>query len=97
MSTQQRPLCAHKPWRRCLRLKFLTCCVRDETGLLEKRKQCQSPARTLEMATPEPRAKIKEDGPDAIWGHYNNYRSRGPAGSVFLHVIFLAVIFERHI
>jgi periplasmic protein TonB len=31
-------------------------------------------------------------GPDAIWGHYNNYRSNGLAGSVAVHVVLLALI-----
>ncbi|MGA7590377.1 MAG: hypothetical protein WBW02_07685, partial [Candidatus Sulfotelmatobacter sp.] len=31
-------------------------------------------------------------GPDAIWGHYNNYRSNGLAGSAVFHVVLLAFI-----
>ena len=31
-------------------------------------------------------------GPDAIWGHYNNYRSNGLAGSAVVHVVVLALL-----
>ncbi len=31
-------------------------------------------------------------GPDAIWGHYNNYRSNGLAGSAIVHVVLLALV-----
>lgn len=31
-------------------------------------------------------------GPDAIWGHYNNYRSNGLAGSVVVHVVIIGLI-----
>ncbi|MGA2005894.1 MAG: energy transducer TonB, partial [Terriglobales bacterium] len=31
-------------------------------------------------------------GPDAIWGHYNNYRSNGLAGSAAVHVALLALL-----
>jgi TonB family protein len=31
-------------------------------------------------------------GPDAIWGHYNNYRSNGLIGSVVIHGVLLAAI-----
>jgi protein TonB len=31
-------------------------------------------------------------GPDAIWGHYNNYRSNGLVGSVIIHIVLLGLI-----
>jgi len=31
-------------------------------------------------------------GPDAIWGHYNNYRSNGLVGSAVVHVVLLALL-----
>lgn len=31
-------------------------------------------------------------GPDAIWGHYNNYRSNGLLGSVIVHAVLIALI-----
>jgi periplasmic protein TonB len=31
-------------------------------------------------------------GPDAIWGHYNNYRSNGLVGSAVVHVVLLALV-----
>ncbi|MGA9390844.1 MAG: energy transducer TonB, partial [Candidatus Sulfotelmatobacter sp.] len=31
-------------------------------------------------------------GPDAIWGHYNNYRSNGLAGSAVVHVVLLTLL-----
>lgn len=31
-------------------------------------------------------------GPEAIWGHYNNYRSNGLVGSAIIHVALLALI-----
>jgi TonB family protein len=31
-------------------------------------------------------------GPDAIWGHYNNYRSNGLMGSVIVHVVVVGLI-----
>jgi periplasmic protein TonB len=31
-------------------------------------------------------------GPEAIWGQFNNYRSNGLAGSVIVHIVFVALI-----
>ncbi len=31
-------------------------------------------------------------GPDAIWGHYNNYRSNGLVGSVIIHIVLVGLI-----
>jgi periplasmic protein TonB len=31
-------------------------------------------------------------GPDAIWGHYNNYRSNGLVASAIVHVVILALL-----
>jgi len=31
-------------------------------------------------------------GPDAIWGHYNNYRSNGIVGSAIVHLVLLGLI-----
>jgi TonB family protein len=31
-------------------------------------------------------------GPDAIWGHYNNYRSNGLVGSAVVHIVLLALL-----
>ncbi len=31
-------------------------------------------------------------GPDAIWGHYNNYRSNGLLGSVVVHLVLIALV-----
>jgi periplasmic protein TonB len=33
-----------------------------------------------------------QQGPDAIWGHYNNYRSNGLVGSAIVHVVLLAAL-----
>lgn len=43
--------------------------------------------------SPKPLASSNKDiGPEAIWGHYNNYRSNGLAGSVVFHGVVLAFI-----
>jgi TonB family protein len=34
----------------------------------------------------------RQQGPDAIWGHYNNYRSNGLVGSAIVHVVLLAAL-----
>jgi protein TonB len=34
----------------------------------------------------------RQSGPDAIWGHYNNYRSNGLVGSAIVHVVLLAAL-----
>jgi TonB family protein len=42
-----------------------------------------------------PRSKFaaeKRTGPDAIWGHYNNYRSNGLVGSAIVHVALVGLI-----
>lgn len=36
--------------------------------------------------------EITAVGPDAIWGHYNNYRSNGLFGSAVVHIALIAVI-----
>jgi protein TonB len=41
---------------------------------------------------PRMREQRKALGPDAIWGHYNNYRSNGLAGSAVVHVVLLGLI-----
>jgi TonB family protein len=33
-----------------------------------------------------------QQGPDAIWGHYNNYRSNGLVGSAIVHAVILAAV-----
>jgi protein TonB len=35
---------------------------------------------------------MKSAGPDAIWGHYNNYRSNGLAVSAVVHAVLIALI-----
>jgi hypothetical protein len=50
-----------------------------------------------ELAIPvvkmNPRIRQQQpQGPDAIWGHYNNCRSSGLAGSAAVHVVWLALI-----
>jgi periplasmic protein TonB len=34
----------------------------------------------------------RQFGPDAIWGHYNNYRSNGLVGSAVVHAVLLALL-----
>jgi TonB family protein len=49
-----------------------------------------------DLATPQKNAATGltrgEIGPDAIWGHYNNYRSNGLVGSAMVHVVLIALI-----
>jgi len=33
-----------------------------------------------------------QQGPDAIWGHYNNYRSNGLVGSAIVHAVILGAV-----
>ena len=42
-------------------------------------------------ARPDSREKMPV-GPDAIWGHYNDYRSNGIAGSVLVHIVLIGAI-----
>lgn len=42
------------------------------------------------LSRPQPR--LNAEGPEAIWGQFNNYRSNGLAGSAAVHVILLALI-----
>src|SRR5271165_1815642 len=52
-----------------------------------------TPLRQREVPRPSPRPLSSKDfGPEAIWGHYNNYRSNGLAGSVVFHLVVLALI-----
>jgi len=40
-------------------------------------------------------SRVREQGPvgpDAIWGHYNNYRSNGLVGSAFVHIVLIGLI-----
>jgi protein TonB len=46
----------------------------------------QSVRNRPQMYAPAPQ------GPDAIWGHYNNYRSNGLVGSAIVHVIMVALL-----
>ena len=43
-------------------------------------------------AQPRPQLRLKAEGPEAIWGQFNNYRSNGLAGSAAVHIILLALI-----
>jgi protein TonB len=56
----------------------------------------RQPYASRERALPARRSpQVREQsqfGPDAIWGHYNNYRSNGLVGSVVVHVILLALL-----
>jgi TonB family protein len=42
--------------------------------------------------SPAPRRESVAVGPDAIWGHYNNYRSNGLVGSAFVHIVLIGLI-----
>ena len=49
--------------------------------------------RVIPVVKMNPRTRQQQPlGPDAIWGHYNNYRSNGLAGSAAVHVALLALI-----
>ncbi len=49
--------------------------------------------RAIPVVQVNPRYRQQQpQGPDAIWGHYNNYRSNGLAGSAVLHIVLLALI-----
>lgn len=51
------------------------------------------PSRTIKPI--QRSAQVREQsqfGPDAIWGHYNNYRSNGLVGSAVVHVVLLALL-----
>ncbi|MFZ0418653.1 MAG: energy transducer TonB [Candidatus Sulfotelmatobacter sp.] len=56
----------------------------------------RQPYASRERALPVRRsAQVREQsqfGPDAIWGHYNNYRSNGLVGSAVVHVVLLALL-----
>jgi periplasmic protein TonB len=47
--------------------------------------------RAQRPAPPRGRAQ-KAQGPEAIWGQFNNYRSNGLAGSAAVHVVLLALL-----
>lgn len=59
--------------------------------------------RSIPVVRMNPRMREqKPQGPDAIWGQYNNYRSNGLAGSAVVHAVMLALIlggsmFGRHV
>ncbi len=51
--------------------------------------------RVVPLETAEARSameRVSPVGPDAIWGHYNNYRSNGLLGSVIVHGVLVALI-----
>src|SRR5579863_3022302 len=51
------------------------------------------PSRTIKEVQRSPQVRQQSQfGPDAIWGHYNNYRSNGLVGSAVVHVVLLALL-----
>ncbi|MGA7400733.1 MAG: energy transducer TonB [Candidatus Sulfotelmatobacter sp.] len=49
--------------------------------------------RVIPVVKMNPRVRQQQPlGPDAIWGHYNNYRSSGLKGSAVIHVVLLALL-----
>jgi len=58
----------------------------------DSRERASQPVRNRpQMREPAPQ------GPDAIWGHYNNYRSNGLAGSAVVHVIMVALLLSASV
>jgi protein TonB len=51
------------------------------------------PSRAIKAVQRSPQVRQQSQlGPDAIWGHYNNYRSNGLVGSAVVHVVLLALL-----
>jgi periplasmic protein TonB len=53
----------------------------------EGRERAERPARRSTQVREQ-----SQLGPDAIWGHYNNYRSNGLVGSAVVHIVLLALL-----
>jgi len=51
----------------------------------------QGRERALRPAPVRPRTQ-KAQGPEAIWGQFNNYRSNGLYGSAIVHVVFVGLV-----
>jgi periplasmic protein TonB len=56
-----------------------------------RRQAYESRNATPVRRSPQVREK-SQLGPDAIWGHYNNYRSNGLVGSAIVHAVLLALL-----
>jgi TonB family protein len=51
-----------------------------------------SPRRATNSSKKTDGMKKENLGPDAIWGHYNNYRSNGLVGSAIVHAVLIGLI-----